>query len=89
MTICLLEIPSNILHRDSEEAKKQLEREAALEQQRRRHVVTSEEVEEIKTEELETKKKVNFSLDVGLELLFGNGNFSSVEKVQILLSPIK
>ena len=60
-TICLLEIPSIILHRDSEEAKKQLEREAALEKERRRHVVTSEEVDEIKTEELETKKKVKFS----------------------------
>ena len=57
-TICLLELPSNIIHRDEPEAKKQLEREAALEQQRRRHVATSEEVEEVRTEEVDTKKKV-------------------------------
>ena len=58
-TICLLDIPSNIIHRDSPEGKKQTEREAALELQRRRHVVTSEEPEESKAEEIsDLRKKV-------------------------------
>ena len=60
-TICLLDLPSNIIHRDEPEAKKQMEREAALEQQRRRHVVASEETEEIKAEEVDLRKKVTFS----------------------------
>ena len=59
MTICLLDIPSTIIHRDSPEGKKQTEREAALELQRRRHVVTSEEPEESKAEEIsDLRKKV-------------------------------
>ena len=59
MTICLLDIPSTIIHRDSPEGKKQTEREAALELQRRRHVVTSEEPEENKAEEIsDLRKKV-------------------------------
>ena len=48
-------------NRDSPEAKKQLEREAALELQRRRHVAASEETEEIKAEEVDLRKKVTFS----------------------------
>ena len=63
MTICLLDIPSHIIHRDSPEAKQQTEREAAaLEQQRRRQVVTTEETEEAKTEEIDLRKKVILSL---------------------------
>ena len=68
-TICLLDLPSSIIHRDEPEAKKQLEREAALEQQRRRQVVTTEETEEAKTEEIDLRKKVILSLHFFLLLI--------------------
>ena len=67
MTICLLDIPSNIIHRDSSEGKNQTEREAALELQRRRHVVTNEEPEENKAEEISDLRKKVKSLTSDLD----------------------
>ena len=53
--MCLLEIPSSVIHKDSSEAQRQIEREKALELSLQRRVV-QEEVEEIKVEEIEKKK---------------------------------
>ena len=53
--MCLLEIPSSVIHKDSSEAQIQIEREKALELSLQRRVV-QEEVEEIKVEEIEKKK---------------------------------
>ena len=53
--MCLLEIPSSVIHKDSSEAQTQIEREKALELSLQRRVV-QEEVEEIKVEEIEKKK---------------------------------
>ena len=53
--MCLLEIPSSVIHKDSSEAQSQIEREKALELSLQRRVV-QEEVEEIKVEEIEKKK---------------------------------
>ena len=72
MTICHLELPSLVIHRDSDEARKQLEREKVLElsQQRRRRVI-EEEQEETKAENIDLKKKVkNLKIKV-LKIIFG------------------
>ena len=58
MTICHLELPSIVIHRESSEAKAQLEREKVLELSlQRRRPAFEEEPEEV--EKVDLRKKVN------------------------------
>ena len=62
MTICHLELPSIVIHRESSEAKAQLEREKVLELSlQRRRTVFEEEPEEV--ERVDLRKKVRFNLN--------------------------